>query len=194
MREKWDDGRIEEKLLECIAGLEIDRMPSQAEINLYYGDTALSNKVTKTYGYYGWAKRLNVPIKDSHTQTGRIGEFIALSWLTSYGYKTQKMSTRYPYDLLVEDLVKIDVKFANKLNGKDGSFYYTFGLEKRYPTCDIYLLITHDDKGKNSFYVVPAKNVMQRQISMGINRSIYHKYKDRVDIVEQYIKAFQSVS
>lgn len=73
----------------------------------------------------------------------------------------------------------------------DAGNFYSFNLEKRFPTCDIYALLTISEDKK--VYIVPAKNAMQTQISIGENESIYHKYLNQIDIVNDYVNAFQSI-
>lgn len=55
-------------------GLNLNRMPSRNEMRSFYGDEALTNKVSKTLGYYGWAEKLGMGMKNSDTNIGKIGE------------------------------------------------------------------------------------------------------------------------
>lgn len=59
--------------------------------------------------------------------------------LISRRFSVRRMAQNFPYDLLVDDCVKIDVKASNLYRGPNGDFY-TFNLEKPYATCGIYIL------------------------------------------------------
>lgn len=189
---RWTDALIEEKILECIEGLSLKRMPSRNEIRGFYGDDALTNKINKTLGYYGWADRLGLAMKNSDTQTGKIGERMATKWLQDLGMDVQQMAQNYPYDLYVNGCVKVDVKYSNLYKGEHGN-YFSFRLAKQIPTCDIYLLIAHKDKDSFAYYVVPSREVMQLQISIGEHNSVYERYKNRADLIVGYENAFRNV-
>ncbi len=191
-RQKWTEEKIKEQLLYCINGLDLHRMPSKQEVDRYFGNYALSNKITKGKGFYGWAKELQLPLKSSDTLTGKAGEAIAKAYLEKNGFMVEQMSMRHPYDFLVNDVVKVDVKYSH-LYQTDKWGFYSFRLEKKYPTCDVYLLISDSPKGEHTFFVVPAKDVMQTQISIGEHMSSYHRYIGRLDVLIQYETAIKAV-
>lgn len=122
-------------------------------------------------------------VKESETYFGKSQETNAAEMLISRGFSVRKMPQNFPYDLLVDDCVKVDVKASHLYHGSNGDFY-TFNLEKSYATCDIYILFSLSDNGENSVFVVPSKLVIaQNQISMGVSKSKYHKFKDRWDYI-----------
>ena len=188
----WSDALIESKILECKEGLNLNRMPSANEMAKYFGNYALSNKISKGIGFYGWSVNLGLPMKLSETQTGKNGEAIAAKELEQLGYCVERMTTGYPYDLMVNAVVKVDVKFSNLYHGVNGDFY-SFRLNKAYPTCDVYILIANDDNGNKKLYVVPSKDVHQKQVSIGSGHSVYEKYLGRLDFLDAYEKAFKEV-
>ena len=73
---------------------------------------------------------MNLSIKESETQLGQDYEQIATSILKDKGFKIEKMSTGHPFDLLINNVVKVDVKVArpHMLRGKDR--VHTFGINK----------------------------------------------------------------
>lgn len=192
IQRRWTEEKIQNQILLCVNELGLNRMPSKKEIETYFGDFALSNKISKGKGFYGWAKELNLPLKESDTLTGKIGESVARVYLEQNGFQVEQMSMKYPYDFLVNDVVKVDVKYS-QLYKKSKFGFYSFRLEKEYPTCDIYLLISYSPKGEHTFFIVPSKNVMQKQISIGEHSSIYHRYINRLDILKQYETAIKAV-
>lgn len=184
---------IAQKIMESIRGLGIEYMPTRNQIHEFYGNDALTNKISKTLGYYGWAKKLGLPIKSSETTTGKRGEAFVAKILGEKGYTVERMLQNYPYDLFINDCVKVDVKYSNLYHGNSGNFY-AFGLAKKYPTCDIYILVANDDSGKKSIYVLPSKDAVQKQISIGEYTSIYSKYKDRYDYISRMIALFSQIA
>lgn len=104
------------------------------------------------------------------------------------------MPQNYPYDLLVNDSVKIDVKASKLYHGKGGNFY-SFNLEKPYCTCDLYVLrLINDDGIEEDTLVIPSAHVATNtQISVGESKSKYKKYSNRWDYISQYCGFVESV-
>lgn len=177
----WTDEKVKDGILKCVKDLNLGRMPSRQELHEYYGDDALTSRIGRSGGYYLWASKLDLPMKDSETQKGKRGEQIAARYLEDRGFKVEHMTTRYPYDLYVNGCVKVDVKISG-LSKFGDSVGFAFNLEKKFPTCDFYLLITDYGSGMD-FYIVPSA-INQTQISMGVLSSVYDKYKNRVDLIE----------
>ncbi len=195
-RIKWTDEDIKREVKKVITAGNLDRMPSNKECINFFGNYALSNAVSKRYGgWYALAKEMGYPVKKSETYLGKAQEQETCDMLTSMGFDVARMSTRFPYDILVDNCVKIDVKASHLYQGKNGNFY-TFNLEKKYATCDIYVLNTLDDEGNivDSF-VVPSKFVMNNtQISIGEVNSKYSVFKDRWDYISNISEFFRSIT
>lgn len=189
----WTQELIEQKIMEVVHGLEIVYMPTRSQIHEYFGNSALTDKISKSLGYYGWAKKLNLPIKSSETTTGKRGEAFVANILSEKGYLVERMQQNYPYDLFVNNCIKVDVKYSNLFHGSNGSFY-AFGLAKKYPTCDIYILVANDDSDKKSIYVLPSKNAMQKQISIGEHTSVYSKYQDKYEYIDRMIALVSKIA
>ena len=182
---RWTDELIQEKVLEVKKALDLDRMPSRKECEQYFHNEALVNAVSKRIGWYALANKMGLKIKDSETYFGKSHEQEAFELLSAMGFSVRKMAQNFPYDLLVDDSVKIDVKASHLYSGKNGAFY-TFNLEKDYATCDIYLLFALNDKHERIMtFIVPSKFVIsQCQISIGKSKSKYHRFIDRWDYIE----------
>jgi len=176
-----------------INDLNLEYFPTRKEIATYYGDERLTNKVCKTLGYYGWAKELGMPVKDNDTKTGKLAEKYVAKLLESKGYKAEQMLQNYPYDLLVNDMIKVDVKFSHIYRHPQGFGFYSFKLGKEYPACDFYMLIAQDDKGKRTVYVVPAMFAPKTQISIGEYTSEYFRYIDRFDYFDKYCEIYKAL-
>lgn len=182
---KWTEQLIEDKIRESMSILDISRMPTRQEIIDTVGNP-VACKITKTHGYYGWAEKLGIPVKDSDSTTGRAGEFIAKSKLEELGFTVEKMSTKYPFDLLVDDIAKVDVKYSRLYTNNKWNFY-SFHLEKRYPTCDFYILVAECPDGSLRYFVVPAVAAHITQISIGEFSGGWYRYENRYDLLSRYI-------
>lgn len=190
---KWTEELIEEKLMEVASTLNPIRMPSLAEIEKHYGDSALTNKLCKTGGLYYWADKLGLEIKHSETLLGVQTEKQVAKILARLGYEVEETPIRHPYDLLVNGCVKVDVKAAN-ISYIRGSKIRAYRLAKRQHTCDIYLFCEIDDSKISNVYVVPASVVTnQVQVEMGTSKTIYEKYRNRYDLIQKTIDFYKSL-
>lgn len=189
---RWNEEKIGQGILEVMEVLGVDRMPSSSEVVSVKGNYALSNKIAKTGGYYHWAKKLSLDIKKTETSFGFLYEQKVKDKLEKLGFKVEGMSVKHPYDLLVNDNIKIDVKVAKPCTSEVGTFH-TFNLEKRNPTCDIYVAITLTDSNQiERSFVIPSKYLKITQLSVG-KVSMYDKYIDKWDYIKKYDEFYESV-
>ena len=183
----WTDELIEEKILEVVEFHGYNRMPTRNELEEYYCDSALTNKISKTGGFEVWAKRLKLSQKPCGSMLGIKYERHTKKILEEKGFNCELTSTRHPYDILVNGAVKIDVKVSNLVDIRS-SKAYTFNLEKKQPTCDLYVAYCLDDnKEIAKTYIIPAPVVAgQSQLAVGVNKSIYDAYLDNWNLVKLY--------
>ena len=184
-RTNWTPELIKQKVMEVVEGLQLDRMPSRAECVKYFGNYGLSGAITNKYGWAALAKEMGLPIKKSETGFGKMFEQKASEYLKACGFEVRRMAQNFPYDLLLNDCVKVDVKASKLYRGEQGNFY-SFNLEKPFATCDFYLLLAVDDDNTiNRKMIVPSNQVISNnQISVGEHKSKYHQYTDRFDLLE----------
>jgi len=170
-------------------------MPSRVELVEYYGDNKLTNAI-KRYpgGYYAIASELGLEMKESDTNYGKLQERIAIETLTSMGYDVKHMVQNHPYDLLVNNCLKIDVKMSRLYNGNAGSFY-SCNLEKPFCTCDIYIIyLLNDDFSTKDILIIPSKFIYSNtQIGIGEKTSKYYVYSNRWDFIQSYVEFFESI-
>ena len=190
---KWSDELIKAKIMEVVNGLELSRMPSKSECEAFFRDSALTNAISKRKSWYALADELNLPVKESETFFGKKHEVIAGELLMSVGFEVRQMSQNYPYDILVDNCIKVDVKVSRLYHGKSGNFY-SFNLEKPYATCDFFLLYAIADNKSERIFVVPSKTVIaQKQISIGEMKSKYQIYENALNLIEEAVNFWNSV-
>ena len=191
---KWTNQDIVNGIEEVIEFLGIDRMPTKQEIETYYGNTALLNKIAKTGGLYLWAENLGLEVKDSETKIGLEVEICVMKILKEKGFKCEMTSIKHPYDLLINNCVKLEVKSARR-SYVNNSPVYSFRLAKPQQTCDVYAAIClNDNKKIERTYIIPSIILHGKtQLSIGTKRSSYDRYLDRWDIVEKMSFAFEQI-
>lgn len=191
---QWTEQKIKAAVLEVVEKLELDRMPSKSEMEEYYGDAALTNKLAKGGGLYHYANIYGLPIKQSETQFGLKYERMVRDILIVQGHDAEITSTKCPYDILVNKRVKVDVKVGRIVRSAP-SPYYTFGLAKTVQTCDIYVAVTLDKNDSvHKIYIIPASVMSGKsQLSIGMKTSRYDKYVDRWDYIETVDKVFEEI-
>ena len=182
---KWTFEKVKEEVLRISADSGI--MPSFKTMDLETGNKGLSVAVSRYGGYRVVAEKLGLKVKKSETNFGRDFEIICLQEIEKkFSFDCEQMTVRHPYDLLVSGAVKVDVKVAKKL--KAHNFYmYSFNLEKKAQTCDIFVCYCIDDNKIVKTYIIPAVVLSGKcQLSVGINHSIYDKYINQWHFIKDY--------
>lgn len=193
-RVKWTDELVESKIKDVMKALRISTMPTRVEIESVMGNSSLTNRISRTVGFRKLAEKMGLPLKDSETKIGNDFEFYIKEKLEELGFTVDKMDTLHPYDVLVNNNIKIDVKVSNWYETPDGLKYHSFGLGKRHHNCDIFILVGLDSNGcVYRTMIIPSKFVMnKKQISCGVE-SKYNKYINKWDYIEQYSNFYENL-
>ena len=183
---EWTDLLVKQEILKIKDSLNLDRMPTRKEMELVTKNSKLTSRISRTKGFYGWAKELNLPIKENETTLGKRYEFIIKDLLEKHNFKVDKMTQNYPFDLLVNENVKIDVKVAKPYISDTNSLYHTFNLYKKYASCDIYICVCLTIDGKiERTLIIPSLELKVTQLSVGKD-SYYNKFNNRFDYISKY--------
>lgn len=188
----WNDGRIETELRKCIKILQLSRMPSAQELTQIGRNDlhcALSKHPKK---YRGWAKELGLPLKSSETEKGNRYEEIVMKKINivSNHLTVNRMTSRHPYDLLLNNCVKVDVKVGTA-HYHFGSRAHTFALNKKYATCDIYICVALDEQEKiENIFIIPAAHVQIVTLNIGAE-SKYNKYKNNWNFLYNFVNQYE---
>ena len=194
MKLYWTENLIKERILEVVDFHGYNRMPTVKEIENYYGNTALINKISTTGGCETWAKKLNLSRKPYKSMLALQYEKYTKEVLEKKGFNCELTSTKFPYDILVNNGVKIDVKVSNLVSIGD-SKAYTFNLEKKQPTCDLYVAYCLDEnKEITKTYIIPSRVLTgQCQLSLGKDNSVYDIYLDRWELIKRFNDSLMSL-
>lgn len=190
---KWNQTTIENELKEVMRIANIETMPTHSLMNAITGNCGLSLAVSRNGGTKYWASRIGVEIKYCETELGYLYESECMGYLiNNYGYECERTKERYPYDLLVNRNIKVDVKSGNLYHGIKGD-YYTFNLAKAKPICDIYVCYCMDD-GVKKVYIIPSCVLSGKtQLSIGKFRSKYDKYIDNWELFKTYNDFYENL-
>ncbi|HEY5563879.1 MAG TPA: hypothetical protein VIK72_19360 [Clostridiaceae bacterium] len=189
---RWNDNLIESEIMRVAELLSINRMPSRTEIISITNDDALTNKIAKTGGFSYWAEKLKMGLKISDTSLGQDYELKAIELIEGKGFEVERMTTKYPFDLLINDNIKIDVKVSRPGYVK-GSRVHTFRTTKKFATCDLYMIFALDEnKAIEKFFIIPGSDL--KVVTMCIGRkSKYDIFIDRWDLIEKYDKFYREL-
>ena len=190
----WTDEVIENKIMEVVQKLNLDHFPTHSEMITALGNRGLAAKISKDKGTVFWAEKLGLQIKYSETSFGNKFEVKAISDIyESTGLHSVQTSSRYPYDLLVNNSVKIDVKVSKEFTNNCNVKSFSFNLEKREPTCDIFILYClENDETVRKVLVIPSCSLLgQTQVGVG-DKSKWDFYINRWDFIKQYSDFFEN--
>lgn len=185
---KWTEETIREALEKMISETGITHFPTHKELNDFYGNHALSVVLSRRGGTRRWCKILNLsPRACSNTCFGNKYERKAIEDIEKEtGIKSELTKERYPYDVYTDNGTKIDIKASMPMRGRNFECW-SFSLEKRVPTCDIYIFycIGWDDEVKKRVIIPSCAIAGIKQMSIG-GLCRYDNYIERWDLIKEY--------
>lgn len=176
--------------------LNIKTFPTHSQMIDVIGNRGLCSKISKTGGTKFWAKKLDIPVKNCETEFGFKYESKVVEDIErELGLNSILMKPGYPYDVLTSGCVKIDTKVSRQFFTNCHTWQNTFNLEKKNPTCDIYVLYCLDNDGNYLKTIVIPSVVLQGKTQVGIGKkSKYNKYIDNWNVIEEYKRFYDSIS
>lgn len=190
---EWNEDLIESEIRKVMDMLNINRMPSTSEIKSVLNDESLTNKISRSGGFFYWARKLRLENKESETKLGQAYEVIAIDLLKAKGYEVDRMTTLYPFDLLVNNNIKIDIK-VGKPGDIKGCRTHTFRTAKKYATCDLYMIFALEENDLiEKLFIIPGHELKVVTMCIG-GKSKYDKFIDRWDLIDKYNKFYQEIS
>ena len=194
---KWTDELIISEITRVIKALELDRFPTHSEIENFYGNKSLAIKISKSGGTKYWANRLGYEVKQCESEFGDFYETYALNDIfNNTSFRGYKNKVGYPYDLTINHHIKVDVKSSSLITNNQGYQYYTFNLEKKEPTCDIYLIycLSKENEIFKTYIVPSCKLYGQTQIGISaFGNSKWDSYINYWNIFYIYDEFYQMV-
>ena len=187
---KWNEELISTGITDIANKFVPVRMPSNREVVEMTGNYSLANAIQKHGGYEFWANKLGLEQKRSETKIGVEYERKVADILRKCGHDVAETTIKHPYDLLVDNCVKVDVKVADTSLIRNNKAH-AYRIAKRQHTCDFYICCELDT---GDIYVIPANMVAgQVQIEMGPGSQKYSHYKDAFYLIDDAVKFYQSL-
>lgn len=185
---KWDEKKITEEILKMVKECKMDTFPTHSEMKSYFGNSKLICAVSKHGGTKYFSKITGLKTKDCESKFGDLFEFFCMKQIEEkLKLRCEKTKPRFPYDILVERAVKIDVKACREFKNYGKSSYYTFNLEKKEQSCDIFVFYCLDNESKIKKTLVIPSFVLsgKSQLSIG-KKSVYDDYQDKWHFIKDY--------
>ena len=186
---KWTDKEIEKEIMKT-EHAKNGYMPSSKDLIEIYAMGRLSSAISKREGFWYWAKKLGLKVKESDSKTGIEKEYeIAEKLKEMYPeLNIEITSSGFPYDMLLNYSVKIDVKYS-KGGVYGGHFFYAFNLEQNKPKSDLLILICGNEKT----LIIPSHHLTgQNQVSIS-KTSSKDVYIDRWYLLDEYLGFYKGI-
>jgi hypothetical protein len=193
---RWVDGEIEEKIRDMVKKLNLDHFPTKTEMIDFYGDSSLTCKISKSGGSRYYASKLNLRLADCESEFGNYFEELAIDEiLENTGFLSLHTNVKYPYDLLTNGNIKVDVKVSKKVKNKNANMpYHSFNLEKREPTCDLFVFYCLDDEMEIEKRVIIPSCLLSGKTQVGIGGlSKWDAYIDKWEYFDMYSNFYETV-
>lgn len=195
-RTNWTEELIVKELKKIVEGLGLENFPTKRQMIDFFGNNALANKVSRTGGSRYYASLLNLNIGSSESEFGNFYEEFAIDEIfEKTGFLSTHTNVRYPYDLLTNGNIKVDVKASAQIKGENSKFCkYSFNLEKREPTCDIFVFYCLDENMKPKKSIVIPSCILAGKTQLGVGElSRWDAYIDRWEYFGIYNDFYDSV-
>jgi len=152
------------------------------------GQGDLSNQIAKKGGFFKWADRLGLSRAPSASDTGWDGEKRVQKILESAGFQVERsIAVKWPFDLLVNKVLRIDVKSANfAVYGACKGWFYRIG---KMPQAD--LMALHQlDTGET--YWIPWHIIPHSNVTISKDGGKWARYKESLWIVQSMLEPRQA--
>lgn len=193
---EWNVENTKEAIMEIVNSLKLKHFPSKSQIISFCGNNALAGRISRSGGSRYYASLLGLEILDSESDFGNYYEELAIDdILANTGFSSLHTNVKYPYDILSNGNIKVDVKASKKIYRKETKMpYHTFNLEKREPTCDIFIFYCLDDELNIEKRVIIPSCLLSGKTQVGMGGlSKWDAYVDKWEYFDMYNKFYDSV-
>lgn len=193
---EWTDEDVKNDIMNIVNTLKLDYFPSKREIIDFYGNYSLASKISRSGGSRYYADLLNLKIAPTESDFGNFYEDYAIDDIAqNTGFKSIHTDVKYPYDILTNGNIKVDVKASKKIKRNNSAFpYYSFNLEKREPTCDLFIFYCLDDECEIERTVIIPSCILSGKTQLGMGGlSKWEVYEDKWNYFKMYDDFYKSV-
>lgn len=184
-RKTWTEAMIADRIMENYRNTGL--MPTNQYLRST-GQGDLANQISKKGGFFKWADRLGITRAPSDSDTGWNGEKRVQTILESAGFQVERsIAVKWPFDLLVNKVLRIDVKSANfAVYGACKGWFYRIG---KAPQAD--LMALHQlDTGET--YWIPWHIIPHSNVTISKDGGKWAPYKEALWIVQSMLETRQA--
>jgi hypothetical protein len=179
---KWTDDNIIQQLKQIANNL--GHFPSTRELR-QRGRNDLACAMTKRGGIAKFVPAVGVSRQHSDSDTGWEGEAMVLDILQARGFSvTKPIGVKSPFDLLVHDALRVDVKAARYAEyGACKGWFYRIG---KMPQADIIILVQLDTR---AIYGLPWQVRPYTNVTISRTGGTYARYLNNFDLIRRMADA-----
>lgn len=176
MEKKWNEAKVAQQILENYNAT--GRFPTCSFLK-ESGQNALSCEIVRTGGFLKWSERLGISRQHSDSDTGWSGEIDVAEILKQNGLESKRSeNVKWPFDLLVEGVLRVDVKTAKYATyGHCSGWFFRIG---KTPQADLIALYQSDDK---SIHWIPWNMVPSTNVTITKTGKTYSCWKNNMELV-----------
>lgn len=161
-------------------------MPTHSFLNSV-GRGDLSNQISRRGGWRKFASLIGVPMTPSDTVTGWAAEDWCIKDLASRGYMVERQATRTHFDLLIDGLIRVDVKGASFASyGRTSGWFYRMG---KVITADVVVCVQMDC---DDCYIYPWFSVPATNLTITPSGGMHSPYRSNYDLIELMLSTRRS--
>lgn len=192
---KWDDEKIIHEVKKMMSQRNMETFPTHSEMLNHFGNRSLLSAISKRGGTQKFANMMGIETKKCESKFGeKIEEVCSHQIEKNTSLKTKLTNSKYPYDILVQNAVKVDVKASVPFDNYGGTKYHTFNLEKKMQTCDVFVFYCMSKEFDIERTLIIPSFVLSgmSQLAVG-SKSKYNKYIDSWQIIRKYFEFISSL-
>lgn len=186
---KWTKELIHQGIKDVMKALDIERMPSNSECVRVTNSNALSVQISRNGGFYGIADELGLKKKSCGTEKSLVIENRLNKMFIDQGHKSKVTSFKCPYDILIDDCLKVEVKHSLGYSNA----YYTCNLYEGDLKSDILIFVCENEVLGDKTYIIPTHLLHGlKQLSIG-KKSKYNKFINSWSYLDQFLAFYKTI-
>ena len=181
-KKTWTEAMIAEGIMENYRNT--GKMPTVTMLR-ETGQNALSCQISKRGGFEAWSKRLGLSRDGSDSDTGWDGEIKVQIALTESGFSVERQkAVKWPFDLFVDGIVRVDVKSARFATyGPCSGWFYRIG---KAPQADLIALHQLDT---GTTYWIPWNIIPHSNVTISKDGGKWARFKNATEILTEMVES-----
>lgn len=181
MRTEWTDEKVASRIQKILDAT--GKFPTSSYLREYHQNDLMC-QISKRGGFEFWATKMGVSRAPSDSDTGWDGEKLLVVILGNRGFRCKRQdSVTWPFDILVDDVLRVDVKSANYAEyGHSTGWFFRIGKK---PQADVIALLKMDTK---DVYFVPWYHCTETNITITKTGKRYSAFLNNFELLGRMSK------